>query len=118
VKLPIAVLSAVLAAACAGCIVEGHSGHVSAGVAVGTVCDHHYVFYPDYGAYCCGSCGFWWVHDGGAWVEYHSRPSHIVVTSPVVVVEERGPSPWVHYDSHMKMAPREHGPPPGRGWRK
>jgi len=117
-RIPIVFLSAVLAVACTGCVVHGHRGHVSAGVAVGVACDHSYVFYPDHGAYHCGGCGFWWAHDGGAWIEYRSRPSHIHVSSSYVVVEERGPSPWAHYHSHVKKAPRGNGPPPGRGRRK
>jgi hypothetical protein len=118
------VIVAVLSVAAGGCIVHGHGGHVSAGVAVGHVCDHHYLFYPDYDAYHCGSCGFWWALDGGAWIEFRTRPSHIVLSPSVVVidVDERGPEPWVHRDSHIRKAPpgwsREkpgRGPPPGRG---
>ena len=114
-KIPILVLSVALAAACAGCVVHGHRGHVSAGVTVASHCDHHYLYYPDHDAYHCGGCGFWWAIDGGAWVEFRTRPSHIVLSpSPVVVeVRERGPSPWCHRDNH-----RGKGPTPGRVWKK
>jgi hypothetical protein len=124
-KLPFVLLAA-LAAPASGCIVEGHRGHVSAGIAVAPVCDHHFLFYPAYDAYCCGDCGFWWVLDGGTWVRWESRPSHIQVGSDVVVVrvEERDPEPWVHYEDHRRRVPpgwtkdKDGGPPPGRGWKK
>ncbi len=121
------VLVAALAVAATGCVVHGHRGHVSAGVAVGHVCDHHYLFYPDYDAYHCGSCGYWWALDGGAWVEFRTRPSHIHLSPAVVVidVDERGPEPWTRVDRHRSRGRPDgddrhpgKGPPPGRGWRK
>ena len=119
-KTPTVILSLALAASLTGCVVHGHgrSGHVSAGVAVG--CNHHYAFYPDYDAYHCGGCGYWWTLDGGAWVEFSVRPAHIVLGPSVVVVDvdDRGPSPWRHVDSHRKQGHPGKGPPPGRGWRK
>jgi len=121
------VLASALAFAAGGCVVHGHPGHVSAGVSVGHVCDHHYLFYPDYDAYHCGSCGFWWTLHGGAWVEFQVRPAHIQLSPALVVidVDERGPEPWVHRDSHLRKAPPDwkagdpgKGPSPGRGRRK
>jgi hypothetical protein len=118
-------LVAALAVAATGCVIHGHGRtHVSAGVEVGHV--HHYGFYPDYDAYHCGGCGFWWVIDGGAWVEFRTRPSHIHLSPALVVIDvDDGPEPWVHVDRHRARGRPDRddghpgkGPPSGRGWKK
>lgn len=128
-KLWIAVAAVATAVGLPGCVVHTHGhGHGHSSAAVGVAhCDHHYSFYPDYHAYHCGGCGWWWAFNGSAWVEHKSRPSHVHVTPQVVVIKvaERGPEPWKHHANHMKKVPPGwktdkpgKGPPPGRGWKK
>jgi hypothetical protein len=124
-------LSVLLAAAllplAAGCIIEerGHY-HGSAGVAV--VCDHHFVYFPDWCAYRCTHCDEWWVLETGSWTRCASRPARFSLGVEVafVDVDEHGPEPFVRFEEHRRRYPPgwkgdrddDKGPPPGRGWRK